>query len=201
MLPKYPKAEIPQEYLLTLAKMVAGTSWLPNPKTVSDLGRAAFPALRARKEKPRLTHFLENGEPAGMYDDNATPAWALFWAHGIIKGTRPKGWTVAHVWPETDCVHSFTHLANLALIPECFGTLTDKGGPLTQFLRWHAWEVYAWKPVSAPEPTRPSHYEQVVWRYFERSGHPREWIRQMVIESDNQRTNIMRPIMLMKGML
>jgi hypothetical protein len=41
---------------------------------------------------------------------------------------------------------AYTHLANLAMVPEPFASLTDKNGPLTVFLRWHAWEVYGWKP-------------------------------------------------------
>ena len=201
MTPKFPKAEIPREYFLILAQMVAGTSWLPHPETVSELGHAVFPSLRARKERPRLSHFMENGEPIGMYDDNVTPAWALFWSHGMIKGTKPKGWMIAHIWSETDCLDSYTNLANLALIPECFGTLTDKNGPLTMFLRWHAWEAYHWKPASAPQPEKPEDYEKVSWRYLEKTGNPKELIRYMVNQSDNQRTRILRLIMERNGML
>jgi hypothetical protein len=197
----YPTPEIPEEQILPLAQMVAQTSWLPHPETVREFGGAVFPALRARTGKPRLSLFLENGEPAGMYDDNATPAWALFWSHGIIKGTRPPGWTVAHVWPETDCIHSYTHLANLALVPECFGTLTDKTGPLTDFLKWHAWVVYEWKPARYAPPGRPAGYETVTWRYFGHAADPKALVRQMVTESDNQRTRILRPIMERNGML
>ena len=136
-----------------------------------------------------------------MYDDNATPAWALFWSHGIIKGTRPQGWTVTHVWPETDCLHSYTHLVNLALVPECFGTLTDKTGPLTVFLRWHAWKVYQWKPSHALVPQKPAGFETLAWRHFEKAPDPKALIRQMVTGSDNQRTRILRPIMERNGML
>lgn len=201
MIRKYPNPEIPVEHVLPLAQLVAQTSWLPDPETVGAFGRAVLPTLRARAGKPRLSLFLENDEPAGMYDDNVTPAWALFWSHGIIKGTRPPGWTVAHVWPETDCIHSYTQLANLALIPECFGTLTDKTGPLTDFLKWHAWEVYQWKPDRKAPPGKPVGYETVTWRYFEKAADPKALIRQMVTGSDNQRTRILRPIMERNGML
>jgi hypothetical protein len=200
MAQKFPKAEIPQDYFLTLAQMVAKTSWLPHPDTVKEMGGAAFPALRARKEYPRFTHACENEKPVGMYDDNVTPAWALIWAHDI-KGTRPKGWTVAHVWPETDSVDSFTHLANLAMIPECFGTLTDKTGPLTVFLRWHAWTVYHWKPGQQTELLKPDGYDAITWRYLEYAANPRALIRQRLIDSDNQRTRILRPIMESRQML
>jgi hypothetical protein len=198
---KYPTPKIPEEHVIPLAQLVAQTSWLPHPDTVEAFGGAVFPALRARKGKTRLSHCLEAGEPIGMYDDNATPAWALFWSHGIIKGARPKGWTVAHVWPETDCLHSYTHLANLALIPECFGSLTDKTGPLTTFLRWHAWAAYQWKPGSTAPPQKPDGYESLTWRYFENTADPKALIRKMVTESDNQRTKILRPIMERNGML
>jgi len=60
---KYPSPEIPREYIIPLAQMVAQTSWLPHPEIVQDFGRAVFPALRARKENQRLSPHLENGEP------------------------------------------------------------------------------------------------------------------------------------------
>ncbi len=191
---KFPRAEIPPEYFLTLAQMVATASWLPNPDTVKEMSGAVFPALRARRKYPRLTYAFENEKPVAMYDDNATPAWALIWAHGIT-GTRPKGWTIAHVWPETDSVESYTHLANLIMIPECFGTLTDKIGPLTVFLRWHAWTVYHWKPEQQIELPKPERYEAITWRYFEYAGDPKTLIRHRLIDLENQRTRILRPLM------
>jgi hypothetical protein len=79
----YPIPEIPEEHILALARMVAQTSWLPHPETVRTFGRAVFPALRARTGKPRLSQVLADGDPVGMYDDNVTPAWALFWSQQI----------------------------------------------------------------------------------------------------------------------
>lgn len=59
---KYPTPEIPEGHVLPLARMVAQTSWLPDPETVQAFGRAVFPVLRARAGKPRLSLHLENGE-------------------------------------------------------------------------------------------------------------------------------------------
>ncbi len=87
------------------------------------------------------------------------------------------------------------------MIPECFGTLTDKTGPLTAFLRWHAWEVYQWKPGHAPQPQKPAGVETLAWRYFEKAADPKALIRQMVTDSDNQRTRTLRSIMERNGML
>ena len=119
--------------------------------------------------------------------------WALLWSHGITG--RRKGWTVAHVWPETDCMHSFTQVANLALIPECFGTLTDKTGPLTTFLRWHAWDVYHWKPAQYAEPTKPNGYDSITWRYFESVPNPKALILQRLKKLNNRRTRVLVPFM------
>jgi hypothetical protein len=135
-----------------------------------------------------------------MYDDNATPEWALFWPHGLI-GTRPKGWAVAHVWPSCGDVDSYTHLANLALVPESFSGLTDKNGALTTFLRWHAWTVYHWKPISAGVPTQPGGYHEIQWRYLDRTDNPTALIRREFERRNNQRTRILRPIMARRGLL
>lgn len=56
-----------------LAQMVAKTSWLPHPDTVKALGGAVFPTVRARKGSPRCSYLMENGQPIGIFDDNATP--------------------------------------------------------------------------------------------------------------------------------
>jgi hypothetical protein len=137
-----------ENYIAPLCKMVAETSWFPHPDTVKAFGQEVFPTVRARgTNKKRCDRIIENGETIGMYDDNYTPAHALLWSHGLRGGNR-KGWCFAHVWQDADEMSSYTHLANLALIPECFAAMTDKDGPLTSFLRWHAWTVYKWKPQS-----------------------------------------------------
>ncbi len=93
-----------------------------------------------------------DGRTVGMYDDNTTPRWAFFWAHGIPETAHPSNRTFAHVWEGADNIGAYTHLANLVMVPEPFASLTDKDGPLTGFLRWHAWTVYRWKPASAAAP-------------------------------------------------
>lgn len=187
-----------EKYVLDLARVFAETSFLPAPETVKALNGPAFPALRARRDRPRFS-LLEDGETAvGVYDDNVTPAWAVFWAHGL-EGTRPQGWNIAHIWAATDDIESFTHLANLALIPECFSSLTDKFGPLTGFLQWHAWSVYGWKPAGFDEPRKPEGFDGITWRYLEPTDNPRELIRSRFARHDNQRLKLLRPIMQQMG--
>ena len=188
-------------YTPALALMVASTSWLPHPDTVRALGRAAFPTVRARKEHPRYSLALEDGRPVGMYDDNTTPRWAFFWSHGIPATDHPSNRTFAHIWETGDDVGAYTHLANLAMVPEPFASLTDKGGPLTGFLRWHAWTVYGWKPASAAVPVKPNSYDRVTWRYMARFDRPREFIRDRVMQLKSERVEILRPIMKSLGML
>jgi hypothetical protein len=143
---------------------------------------------------------VKNGKKIGMYDDNTTPAWALLWAHGITGGSR-RGWTFAHVWPACDDINSFTHPANLALVSECFASLTDKDGPLTAYLRWHAWTVYGWKPSAEKPPQMPQGYKSIRWRYLTNILAPRQFIRQRLEKLTNQRVRILRPIMKRRGML
>ena len=195
-----PPLESLNKYFPSLARMVAETSWLPHPDTVSALGRAAFPTSRARRLHPRFSEISKNGAPIGMYDDNMTPRWAILWAHGIIGG-KSKGWAFAHVWPVSDDVNSYTHLANLAMVPECFASLTDKQGPLAVFLRWHSWSVYGWKPTSEQDPEKPENYEQISWRYLDKFDDPRGFIRRRVLQLKNKRVVTLRSIMERLGML
>ena len=189
-----PQCEPIDEYVPTLCHMVAQTSWLPNPETVLALGRAAIPTSRARTGRPRLGSILEKGKPVGMYDENTTPTWAMLWAHGIPGGKR-TGWCFAHVWTAADDVKSYTNVANLAMVRECFAGLTDKDGPLTGYLRWHAWTVYKWKPDHVGPPPVPVGYNDIKWRYLPRCEDPRKFIDQQIEQWDNQRLRILREIM------
>jgi hypothetical protein len=196
-----PMLEPLDDHFAALARMVATTSWLPHPYTMRALGRAPFPTSRERKTHLRFTQIWDNGEEVGMYDDNTTPRWALLWAHGFKETHHPSGWTFAHVWESADDIKDYTHLANLVMVPECFGSLTDKRGPLTGFLRWHAWAAYGWKPASAEKPKKPEGYELISWRYFAKYGRPKDFIRERVTGLGNRRVTILRPIMERLGML
>jgi hypothetical protein len=143
---------------------------------------------------------MQNGKAVGMYDDNTTPTWAMLWAHGGVLGHR-QGWVFAHVWPACDDVDSYTHLANLAIVPECFASLTDKDGPLTSYLQWHAWKKYKWKPKHIGPPQKPADYDTIKWRYFPKFDAPQSYISQKISQLDNERIQILRRIMEMRGML
>jgi hypothetical protein len=188
---RIPLLECFDQDFVALAKIVAKTSYLPHRDTVKALGGAAFPT--ARNNRKRITKIENGGVVVGMYDDNATPEWAIFWSHGF-KGKRPKGWTIAHVWPESADITCYTHLANLVMVPECLASLTDKTGPLTSFLRWHSQSVYGWKPEKQKAPQQPVGYDEIVWRYLPRFDDPKGSIRQRLAELDNQRVQILRSV-------
>ena len=195
-----PKVDKIDKYILQLVQMVAQTSYLPHPNVVKAVRGAVFPTARARKNHPRFSHILDADNPIGMYDDNVTPRWAILWAHDK-EGSRTKGWTFAHVWPVTDDIKAFTHLANLIMVNESFASLTDKNGPLTAFLRWHAWKIYAWKPELEVEPIKPAGYDDIKWRYLEGVENPKELIKARLNKFNNQCTKVLRPIMKSRKML
>ena len=176
-----------------LARMVAATSWLPSANVVHALGRAVFPTVRYTSDNPRFSSIQIAGATVGMYDDNATPEWALFWSHGL-QGTRPKGWVIAHVWPTSHDINSYTHLANLAMVREPFASLTEKVGPLTEFLRWHAWIVFGWKPQSESVPQMPLGFDSIVWRYLAAAANPQALIQMRIEKLNNQRVRTLRKI-------
>lgn len=188
-------------HVMALARIAAETSFLPAPETVRELGRAVFPSVRYKNGKPRLALQNENDIAVAMYDDNMTPRWTMLWAHGYPQTHHPQGWTIAHVWSATDDMSAYTHLANLALVPECLASLTDKVGPLTGFLRWHAWTVYNWKPAAAATPQRPDGYEQITWQYLDKIDDPWGFIQARLGMLKNDRVKLLRPIMERMGTL
>jgi len=196
---RVPDVECLDEYFMTLAQIVAKTSWLPDPSVVQAINRAVFPTKRDNSNLYK-TFNNNQGKAVGMYDDNVTPEWAIFWAHDL-KGTRPKGWTIAHVWPTSNDVNAYTHIANLLMVSEPFASLTDKKGPLTDFLRWHAWHVYKWKPEGEALPNKPDGYDNIKWRYLDKVNDPKALIRYRFNKRDNKRTRVLKPIMERRNML
>lgn len=189
--PKFPCLD---EFSIPLAKIVAQCFYLPAVETVREVGDAVFPTLRDSKR--RITGIDRDGLVVGMYDDNTTPRWALLWAHGIpgVGKYHSKNWTFAHVWPSKDDLGAYTHLGNLAMVPECFGSLTDKLGPLTHFLRWHSWETYGWKPVREGVPLKPSGYDEITWNYFPSIPEPMKFIFAQLERANCKRSQILKPL-------
>lgn len=176
--------------LLKLTTIVLGQSWMPNPSVVQRMAGPAFPAVRDQKR--RITVDTSRGV---LRDDNTSPRWALLWAHGFAGVAHPKGWTVAHVWPESNCEQSYTHPANMMLVPEHFGSLTDKQSPLCNFFRFHSWRRYSWKPPQSEAPTEPDGYKELRWRYLDEFDNPRGFIRERVWTLENARCRLLRSLM------
>jgi hypothetical protein len=94
----------------------------------------------------------------------------------------------------SDDINSYTLIANLAMIPECFAGLTDKNGPLTCYLRWHAWTVYGWKPSQVEAPQMPIDYSNIRWRYMSKIDAPTTFIRERFDKLNSERIRILRSL-------
>lgn len=197
---KMPNLDSLDAYRPALVRMVAATSWLAHPAAVEAIGCAVFPTVRARKGHKRGGR-IDGGKGEGMYDDNTTPRWAMLWAHGIPITHHPSKWTFAHVWESADDIDTYCHLANIIIVPEPFAGLTDKNGPLTGYLRWHAWSVYRWKPAHAVVPEKPADFDEINWRYLRKIDDPKGFICTRIAALSNGRTRTLRPIMERLGML
>ena len=165
---------------------------MPNPKTVAAFDRAVFPSIRDQKRR------MEFGEVSGrrvLLDDNVTPRWALLWSHGFKETGHLSGWTFAHVWAAPKNPDAYTHLANLCMMPEYFGSLSDKQGPLCAYLRYHAWERYNWH-ISPPPPEKPEGYEALEWRYLRAIDNPQTFVQERMQTLGNQRVLKLRELML-----
>ena len=108
---------------------------------------------------------------------------------------HPKRWTFAHVWSTPMDPDAYTHLANLVMMPEYFGSLADKVGPLVDYLKFHAWRTYKWKPDNTDEPTEPTSFANIKWKYMERVPDPNLVIEERMTTLKNQRVLALRPLM------
>lgn len=180
----------------TLVSMVAARILLPDPATVKSFNHAMFPTIRSPRQLYQEVMLEER--VVGMHDDNTTPRWALLWTHGISgKSKQPTlGWTIAHVWDRSQDLDSYSRLANLALIPEYLGGLSDKQGPLTRYLRYHAWQVYQWRPADADTPSAPDHYAEIRWNYLTPVDDPVGFFRDEFASANCRRSRVLKPLMM-----
>lgn len=174
-----------------LISVVASYVRLPHPGVVDQLGGAVFPSIRDQKNRLTLSNL---GDRRILLDDNTTPRWAMLWSHGYATTAHPTGWTFAHVWGRPKDPDCYTHVANLAMMPEYLASLSDKDGPLGAYLRYHAWEKYGWKPIEEDDPQRPEGYEAISWCYLREEIDPRGFISSRVQKLDNERCKILRSL-------
>lgn len=102
---------------------------------------------------------------------------------------------VAHVWPASQDPSAYTHLANLAIVPESFGGLTDKDGPLASYLRYHAYATYGWKPSPVAVPNKPDGFDSIAFNYLPVHSDPKAAIALRVSNLNNDRLRTLRPLM------
>lgn len=179
-----------EDDMAAIAALAVRHCRLPHPDVVARCGAAIFPTIRDQQRRGTV-----DAERRLLLDDNVTPRWALFWAHGMPQTHHPRGWTIAHVWKATKDPAAYTHLANLCLMPECLGSLSDKDGPLCRFLEYHAWIIYGWRPQNSAVPEMPKGYHDVSWVYFDPHPDPAGFINERIMTLNNQRVAALRPLM------
>ena len=183
-----PDATLSEEDKFVLVQIAVRYLKLPHPDVVAAFnGKALFPTARAGSTRGKRFDIWQN---AYVLDDNASPAWALFWPHGLTG--RPDGWRVAHLWARADDPNSYTNISNLCLIAAPLERLTDGEGPLLPYLKHHACKVYGWRPEDEPEPEAPPGYSNICWSYIEPSGSPIDNISHRFDTLNNQRIRLMR---------
>ncbi len=177
----------------SLARIAARHCRLPHPAVVKLMDGAVFPVVRGRREQRGKTGTVDDQKI--MYDDNTAPKWALLWSHGYSTMAHPKGWMFAHVWDDVKNPDAYTCLANLVMLPESFGGLSDKQGPLVPYLRYHAETVYGWRPAGKDPVAKPLGYDDLVWNYLDSIPDPAGFIRKRMSESGERRVKLLRELL------
>jgi hypothetical protein len=186
------------ESILQIAKMVIPRCKLARPEVVQSFIKtrsagcfhpAVFRSKRSRRGNPYKQRLAVDEDEGSMYDDNTSPRWALLWAHGITNERNRDGspWVFAHVWEGgaavqrySDDIRCYTRLENLAMVPRGYSNLTDEGGPLAVYLRYHAWDKYRWKPEDEKkDPSKPFGYDDLEFKetnYFDLIEDPEPFV-------------------------
>lgn len=193
----FPKLDCLDADAILLAGIVARHSYLPHPDVIAQVQGPVFPSIRGNTALGTRGKVIQFEGRELVLDDNTTPRWALLVAHGLAPSipSASKGWSLAHVWPRAQCRMSYTALPNLALVPECFATLTDKSSPVAAYFRFHAWDRYGWHPPYCPIPEEPEGYAQISWRYFDPVPNAAERIDHFLKTSQNDwvlKINVLR---------
>lgn len=175
---------------LRLVQIALRHSLFPNPVTVTAFNGPVFPSIRDQRNRLKIREL--DGRKL-LLDDNVTPRWALLWTHGFSATHHLKGWTFAHIWSAPKNPDAYTHLANLCMMPEAFGSMSDKQGPLCEYLRYHAWDRYGWHPEQR-QPERPEGYETLEWRYLPPIPDPAGFVEARIAALKNQRVEALRRI-------
>lgn len=185
------------EYAFDLARVVARTSLLPNPEVVRACPSPIFPSIRANRALGSRGTIATVGAERLMLDDNTTPRWALLVAHGFGPSlpSKSRGWSLAHVWSRAQCPASYTHLANLALVPAPLSTLTDGTSPVASYIRYHAYSTYGWHPHDEEAPREPPAFNEVDWNYMTYSGSPQSNLSRFMKTTSNAWAVGMRDLM------
>jgi hypothetical protein len=191
-----PRNDYTSKEARAIALMAAQFCRLPDCDTVKTFGKAVFPTQRKTAQRGSLIIDKSN-KKIGMYDDNTTPRWALCWSHGIIGGDKAlKGWHVAHVWNKCNNVHCYTRLENLLLVPAAYAGLTDDDGPLTPYLRYHAFDAYEkWHPECKQRPEKPEDYDAFssARQYLHaEGGNARERVLTQLKKSQSKRAKVLQ---------
>ena len=97
------------------------------------------------------------------------------------------------MWGASKDPDAYTHLANLCMMPEFFGSLSDKQGPLCAYLRYHAWVRYGWR-YGETTPSAPEGYDTLEWRYLPAIKDPPAFVRARLATLSNQRVELLRSL-------
>ncbi|MFA9199747.1 MAG: hypothetical protein ACEQR8_00975 [Cypionkella sp.] len=181
---------------LALATVVVRHCLLPNPAVVAQFTTPVFASIRSNRALGARGTIVAQGGHRVLLDDNTTPRWSLLVTHGygpnLPSGSR--GWSIAHVWPRAQCAESYCALGNLALVPLALASLTDGASPVADYLRFHAWSAYGWRPPDVPLPEKPAGYASLGWRYLRPNNDAPASIEAFLSRSSNAWVALLRTL-------
>lgn len=151
-----PPSSLEIEEIIAVTGILVSKSFFPNPAVVAQFEGPVLPSIRGNRQLGSRGTVIEQSGASILLDDNTTPRWSLLLAHGFGPNypASSRGWSLAHIWPVPQCPHSYTQLANLALVPFRPSSLTDAEGPAAAYLQFHSWQTYGWHPPGVRPPNK-----------------------------------------------
>lgn len=191
-----PPSSLEIEEIIAVTGILVSKSFFPNPAVVAQFEGPVLPSIRGNRQLGSRGTVIEQSGASILLDDNTTPRWSLLLAHGFGPNypASSRGWSLAHIWPVPQCPHSYTQLANLALVPFRLSSLTDAEGPAAAYLQFHSWQTYGWHPPGVRPPNKPPQYGELQWRYLPMVENAPLRVREYLASSGNDRAKKMAGI-------
>lgn len=179
-----------EEKRINIASLIEDTCLRADPEIVQELPlwypethRKAL-MYDAKRQRVYINTDKLSGHTTQKREPNIKAAKAFWWSIGFTSATKPRNWTVCHIWGVDDPTFQkpntiiqdpkyYSCIANMVALPTPLKTLTDSLPQIKTMLRVCAYYLYGWVCESS-EVQRDA---KEIKRGMIPKGYPKSWPR------------------------